>query len=95
MDAYVASLQPLYAKLAQQPGALDKVTRRIARAEVQFCASATFTGAEAGAEAELVYACGPSSLSLGRNVPSREGDTCLQCTIKAPPKHARAHPEPD
>ena len=29
-DAYVASLQPLYAKLAQQPGALDKVTRRIA-----------------------------------------------------------------
>ena len=35
-DAYVASLQPLYAKLAQQPGALDKVTRRIARAEVTF-----------------------------------------------------------
>ena len=33
-DAYVASLQPMYAKLTQQPGALDKVTRRIARAEV-------------------------------------------------------------
>ena len=39
VDAYVASLQPLYAKLAQQPGALDKVTRRIARAEVGLHAS--------------------------------------------------------
>ena len=43
VDAYVASLQPLYAKLAQQPGALDKVTRRIARAEVRLPAKQSYT----------------------------------------------------
>lgn len=44
MDTYVASLQPLYAKLAQQPGALEKVTRRIARAEVRYLGNLVNSG---------------------------------------------------